>query len=66
LWFTRHNPGPRPLGFDFPSDGEKARQLVDIVVSDLSEFDGGEGTYDIFRSSETTKSKALRISPIFP
>jgi hypothetical protein len=35
---------------DFPSDGEKTRQRVDIGVSDLSEFDGGEGAYDVFRS----------------
>lgn len=35
---------------DFPSDGENARQRVDIGVSDLSEFDAGEGAYDVFRS----------------
>ena len=35
---------------DFPSDGENARQRVDIGVSDLSEFDAGESAYDAFRS----------------
>jgi hypothetical protein len=37
-----------------------------LGVSDLSEFDGGEGAYDVFRSPETTKARALRISPRFP
>jgi hypothetical protein len=35
---------------DFPSDGEKARQRVDIGVSDLDGFDAGEDAYDAFRS----------------
>jgi hypothetical protein len=35
-------------------------------VSDLSEFDGGEGAGDVFRSPETTKARVLMISPRFP
>ncbi len=35
---------------DFPSDGEKTRQRVGVGLSDLSEFDGGKGAYDVSRS----------------